>query len=151
MDLGTKFPGTKTWKTSPYVRYQDKSRPKVKNIQRQRRQKRWHRSKTTQRQRRKIMATAHSLHAGYMLATACSLINEEKQQDGYCKAYCTLTSRAPHAPLMLTSLLCHTSCMLTSCSLLNRTENKGKITWVDRKDKEVRNEVQALTFTEPRT
>ena len=97
------------------------------------------------------MATAHSLHAGYIFATACSLKNEEKQKDGYCKAYCTLASHAPHAPLMLTSLLCHTSCMLTSCSLLNRTENKGKITWVDRKDKEVRNEVQALTFTEPRT
>ena len=97
------------------------------------------------------MATAHSLHAGYIFATACSLKNEEKQKDGYCKAYCTLTSRSPHAHLMLTSLLCHTSCMLTSRSLLNRTENKSKITWVDRKYKEVRNEVQALTFTEPRT
>ena len=137
------IPGTKTWKTSPYVRYQDKSRPKVKNIQRQRRKKRWYCSKTTQRQRRTKMATAHSLHAGYMLATACSLKNEENKKDGHCKAYCTFTSHSPHAHLMLascslqahlthTSLLPHASCMLTSRSLLNRTETqrRGSSSWV---------------------
>ena len=81
---------------------------------RQRRKKRWYCSKTTQRQRRTKMATEHSLHAGYMLATACSLKNEENKKDGHCKAYCTFTSHSPHAHLMLAPCLPHAHLPLTS-------------------------------------